>query len=115
MHSKDKATPRPWGVSHRHIYKNDWAQEHGQWIDHTLATVDEGPTTEEAVANAALIVRAVNAYDTLQADNARLVAAVKFTLKELQECRGNVTFLWARTREIERHLEAALRGERVTR
>lgn len=83
MNSKDRATPRPWSVSHRHIYKNDWAKENGQWIDHALATVDEGPTREEAIANAALIVEAVNAYDALRKENAALREVLEAVMARL--------------------------------
>ncbi len=56
-------TATPWYAQHRHIYKHDWMPG----TDHAIADADKGPTEAEALANAAFIVRACNAYDELLA------------------------------------------------
>lgn len=61
------ATPRPWVAVHCTIYKRNWQAG----IDHPLAVVRNGPILSEALATAALIVEAVNAYDPLGPEHAR--------------------------------------------
>lgn len=71
MSDISKATPRPW----------EWTKEEGYWFLSPGVLICDGtdgsPEGDEIDrANAALIVEAVNNYDTLRAENARLREAL---------------------------------------
>lgn len=67
MTDTSKATPRPWKVE---PHEDDDGVHPGRWVKsvdgRTIAVSIYGHSGEEIVANAALIVKAVNAYDAMR-------------------------------------------------
>ena len=92
------ATPRPWKITGEY------------WPNSSVCTIDgkefvaDCKATEVGKEDAILIVRAVNMLDVME----EAQAVLKFTQKELQEARGNVTGLWCRVRAIDERIGAVL-------
>lgn len=97
------ATPRPWSLDTFEPMSND----HSQWETCTISGAGTPGTiaTTVRIENAALIVDAVNAYDGLMVENARLKAALELArrlLQTLPQDSDNMQFI-----------RGALRGEGV--
>lgn len=104
------ATPRPWTLGRKHDYL---AKVMVTAAEAYIADCEQNDIAEDQ-ANAALIVEAVNAYDAVKAENARLREALEtiaqgkgaFDLDPLIHC-GNCL------EEAKATAHAALRGEEV--
>lgn len=75
-----KPTPTPWKYRMGTVYEGTKA---GFRFETTVANC-QGSTQEEMLANAAFIVRAVNAYDALVAERASLSSINEELLKQLK-------------------------------
>ncbi len=106
----DLATPRPWYVGHSY--------DGSGWVDighdsHTIASA-RNDETETNKANAALIVKAVNAYDSLTAENQRLSDALLAALElvaRIADQQAMPDDSWkAEARKLKAVYDAALKG-----
>ena len=92
-------TPRPWMILHPTPTRPAMPLEI-RAANHQLIHAQLHPDELE-ILTWLEIIHAVNTFDEAK-------ATLKFILKELQECRGNVTGLWSRTKTIEDQIEAVL-------
>ena len=84
----DKTTPRPWKINGPWIIARELLND-GNWHEREVATAGIGwRPSENNNANAELIVKAVNSYESTQAALKALVGAVK-------------THLWRHDREAQ--------------
>jgi hypothetical protein len=81
VRTKSEHTPTPWTLNKS--FGNPVISVDGD-SDWPIVPEVSGPTVKQAKANAAFIVRAVNAYDELKRVNEELLAALKSTLPDLQ-------------------------------
>lgn len=111
MNTLDAATPRPWRMHDEHYCPEEiWGsldgpledgRIHGQYVCLVTVVEDDSPTT---AANAALICRAVNAWDDVLALEARigeLMRDDRATFKALTEQHPDPFTLTPLEREIQ--------------
>lgn len=96
--ANDRHTPTPWEISALPVARDAYALNDYMRQTVTLQTVDTmgeligliytDKTNEEGEANAAFIVRAVNAHESLVADNVRLRKVLRNLVNDWERVHG---------------------------